>query len=58
MTGRIKHILLCVFIMAVSFSIMARDIDENKRSGKIIIAFTETDLEGINYKLALEFARY
>ncbi|MBL7111861.1 MAG: SpoIIE family protein phosphatase [Bacteroidales bacterium] len=58
MTGRIKHILLCVFIMAVSFSIMARDIDEIKRSGKIIIAFTETGLEGINYKLALEFARY
>jgi len=58
MTGWIKHIFFCVFIMAFSFSIMARDIDEIKKSGKIIIAFTDTDLEGINFKLAQEFARY
>jgi ligand-binding sensor domain-containing protein/serine phosphatase RsbU (regulator of sigma subunit)/ABC-type amino acid transport substrate-binding protein len=52
------RILFCVFIGTFSFPILARDVDEIKRSGKIIIAFTETDLEGINYKLAQEFARY
>lgn len=36
----------------------ARDFDEIKKSGKIQIAFTETDYSTINYPLALEFARY
>ena len=36
----------------------ARDLDEIKKSGKIQIAFTETDYSTINYPLALEFARY
>ncbi|MFC2116419.1 two-component regulator propeller domain-containing protein [Bacteroidota bacterium] len=49
-----------VFLLWTSFSvpIEARDLDEIKKSGKIQIAFTETDYNTINYPLALEFARY
>ncbi len=42
----------------VSVPVIARDLDEIKKSGKIRIAFTETDYNTINYPLALEFARY
>ena len=54
----IKYIIFFLLISAFTVPVIARDIDEIKKSGKIIIAFTETDLEGINYKLAQEFAKY
>ena len=58
MRGCFIRLFLYLLISALSFSAAARDIDEIKRSGKIIIAFTENDLEGLNFKLAEEFARY
>ena len=48
-------ILLVCLLTVVSFG---RSLDEIRRSGKIYVAFTSTDLKNINYDLALEFARY
>ncbi len=47
--------LIFLFLVATGWG---RSIEEIKRSGKIYIAFTSTDLKNINYDLALEFARY
>ncbi len=47
--------LLFLFLAAAGWG---RSIEEIKRSGKIYIAFTSTDLKNINYDLALEFSRY
>ncbi|HEC43015.1 MAG TPA: transporter substrate-binding domain-containing protein [Bacteroides sp.] len=47
-----------VIIIFCLFPANARDLDEIKKSGKIRIAFTETDYNTINYPLAIEFARY
>ena len=54
---RTRHLLiiLLIFLMATSWG---RSIEEIKRSGKIYVAFTSSDLKNINYDLALEFARY
>jgi len=55
-------ILFVGFVFQLSIilspSTQARDLDEIKKSGKIRIAFTETDFNTINYPLAIEFARY
>ncbi len=45
-------------LILLTAPVMSRDLDEIKRSGKIRIAFTETDYTTINYPLAIEFARY
>jgi len=48
-------ILLSLFLAIAGWS---RSIEEIKRSGKIYIAFTSSDLKNINYDLAREFASY
>ena len=54
----LKRSLLLLLIFLLPFSLIGRSLDEIKRSGKIFVAFTETDLRNINYDLALELARY
>ncbi len=54
----LKRSLLLLLIFLLPFSLISRSLDEIKRSGKIFVAFTETDLRNINYDLALELARY
>ena len=48
-------ILLLLFLTIAGWS---KSIEEIKRSGKIYIAFTSSDLKNINYDLAREFASY
>ncbi|MDA3822866.1 MAG: transporter substrate-binding domain-containing protein [Bacteroidales bacterium] len=50
---------LLLLIALISFSVVdGRDLEEIKRSGKILVAFTSDDIRNINYPLAVEFARY
>ncbi len=51
-------IFLLIFLLLFPESSPARDLDEIKISGKIKIAFTQTDYTTINYPLAIEFAKY
>jgi len=46
-----------LFFVLPSLTI-ARDIEEIKRSGKIYAAFTESALGSVNYRFALEFAKF
>ncbi len=50
--------LLVLLTLWTSFSVYARSLEEIKKSGRIIIAMTESDYNTINYPLAQEFARY
>ena len=50
-------LMLCQLILLPSRP-FARNLDEIKMSGKIKIAFTQTDYTTINYPLAIEFAKY
>jgi ligand-binding sensor domain-containing protein/ABC-type amino acid transport substrate-binding protein/serine phosphatase RsbU (regulator of sigma subunit) len=50
----ILSIVLCLF----STIVLARNIEEIKRSGKIYAAFTESALGSVNHKFALEFAKF
>lgn len=54
----LKRILLLLLICLLPAVLTGRSLDEIRRSGKIYVAFTSTDLKNINYDLALEFARY
>lgn len=54
----LKRFFLILLTFLLPFSLFSRSLDEIKRSGKIFVAFTETDLKNINYDLALELARY
>ena len=53
-----KFRFLSLLFLVLMATVWGRSIEEIKRSGKIYIAFTSTDLNNINYDLALEFARY
>ena len=53
-----KRILLFLLLGLLPVLISGRSLDEIRRSGKIYVAFTSTDLKNINYDLAHEFARY
>ena len=54
----LKRIFLFLLISLLPVLLHGRTLDEIRRSGKIYMAFTSTDLKSINYDLALEFARY
>jgi len=56
MFHRRSFILLLLILLPAG--LLARSLDEIKRSGKIFVAFTSDDLKNINYDLAYEFARY
>ena len=53
-----KRILILLLLCLLPSLLTGRSLDEIRRSGKIYVAFTSTDLKNINYDLALEFARY
>jgi len=53
-----KRILLFLLLGVLPILVSGRSLDEIRRSGKIYVAFTSTDLKNINYDLAQEFARY
>jgi ABC-type amino acid transport substrate-binding protein len=53
-----RRLLLILFLSLLFNAIIGRGLDEIKRSGKIFVAFTDSDLKSINHDLALEFARY
>ncbi len=53
-----KRIFLLLLLGFLPLLISGRSLDEIRRSGKIYVAFTATDLQNINYDLAQEFARY
>lgn len=55
LTKRVHILLILLFLFSGAYG---RSLDEIKRSGKIYVAFTSTDIKNINYDLALEFARY
>ncbi|MDF1573781.1 MAG: transporter substrate-binding domain-containing protein [Bacteroidales bacterium] len=54
----LKRYFLVLLIFLLPIALTGRSLDEIKRSGKIFVAFTETDLKNINYDLARELARY
>jgi len=54
----LRRILFLILVCLLPASLPGRSLDEIRRSGKIYVAFTSTDLKNINYDLALEFARY
>ncbi|MBN1251809.1 MAG: transporter substrate-binding domain-containing protein [Bacteroidales bacterium] len=53
-----KIIFLILIFFALPWILIGRDIKEIKKSGKIYAAFTESSLKSVNYKLALEFAKF
>jgi len=53
-----RKLLLILFLSLLINGIVGRDLDDIKRTGKIFVAFTDSDLKSINHDLALEFARY
>lgn len=54
----LKRIILLLFSLLLLNALHGRDLEEIKRSGKIMVAFTSDDIRNINYPLAVEFARY
>ncbi len=54
----LKRIFILFLLCLLPAFLTGRSLDEIRRSGKIYVAFTSTDLKNINYDLALEFARY
>jgi ligand-binding sensor domain-containing protein/serine phosphatase RsbU (regulator of sigma subunit)/membrane-bound lytic murein transglycosylase MltF len=54
----LRRILLLLLFCLLPALLLGRNLDEIRRSGKIYVAFTSTDLKNINHDLALEFARY
>ena len=54
----LKRFILLLLVCLLPALLPGRSLDEIRRSGKIYVAFTSTDLKNINYDLALEFARY
>jgi len=54
----LKRLLFILLICQLPVLLPGRSLDEIRRSGKIYVAFTSTDLKSINYDLAVEFARY
>ena len=56
---RSKNIIIILLLLFVFPSLtQARTIEEIKRSGKIYAAFTESALGSVNYRFALEFAKF
>ena len=53
-----KLFYLILIFITLSTSLKGRTIDEIKKSGKIYAAFTEGSLNSVNYKFALEFAKF
>ncbi len=54
----LKRFIILLLVCLLPALLPGRSLDEIRRSGKIYVAFTSTDLKNINYDLALEFARY
>lgn len=54
----LKRIFLVLLFFSLAIAGWSRSIEEIKRSGKIYIAFTSSDLKNINFDLAKEFATY
>ena len=54
----LKRLLILILITLLPVLLAGRTLDEIRRSGKIYVAFTSTDLKSVNYDLALEFANY
>jgi len=54
----LKRTFILLLICLLPSFLTGRNLDEIRRSGKIYVAFTSTDIKNINYDLALEFARY
>jgi ligand-binding sensor domain-containing protein/serine phosphatase RsbU (regulator of sigma subunit)/ABC-type amino acid transport substrate-binding protein len=57
-TSFLKRLLFGSLLLVFILHSEARSLQEIKRSGKLLVAFTEWDYRNINYPLALEFARY
>lgn len=53
-----KRFLLLILILISVSSVKARNIEEIKTSGVLYVAFTQSSLNSINYKIAQEFANF
>mgnify|MGYP000361475079 CR=1 FL=1 len=53
-----SYLVLIFLVCLLTANSFGSSLDEIRRSGKIYVAFTSTDLKNINYDLAQEFARY
>lgn len=53
-----KRIPVLLILLSLFSGLRGRSLDEIKRSGKIYVALSSTDIKNINYDLAREFARY
>ncbi len=55
---KIKIIIPFIFLFLTVISSYGRSLDDIKKSGVIYAAFTESSRNSINYKIALEFAKF
>ena len=53
-----KIFFLILISLTLSTPTTGRTIEEIKKSGKIYVAFTKSSLKSVNYKFALEFAKF
>jgi ligand-binding sensor domain-containing protein/serine phosphatase RsbU (regulator of sigma subunit)/ABC-type amino acid transport substrate-binding protein len=53
-----KLFLLFAFLLAYNVLINSQSLQKIKEDGKIRVAFTESGLHSVNYKFALEFAKF